>query len=365
MTRWVVLFLFACWLVPFSAQAHEIGTTNVRLTAHNDRTWSAEITTGPLALLNKLETAKGEKPSRDLNAEAVRVRLDAIKKALAIYIEVRFDGTVSPATVEIARVEIPPDITLPSFAVLRVYGTIPAGAQRVSWRYGLVYSTYAVMFTDAKGNSPATQWLDAYAESKPFALAGVHPPPTRLQIIAQYLQLGFCHIVPEGLDHILFVLGIFLLSNKLKPILVQVTCFTVAHSVTLGLTMYGILSISPRVVEPLIALSIAYVAIENIVTPRLTPWRPAVVFAFGLVHGMGFASALAELKLPHEEIIPALISFNVGIELAQLFVIAVAYFAVAFWVSDKWWYRARVVMPACLAIAATGLLWTVQRVLEG
>ena len=154
MTRWAVLFLFACWLAPLGAQAHEIGTTNVRLTAHQDQTWSAEITTGPLALLNKLETAKGEKPSRDLSAEAVRVRLDAIKKVLALYIEVRFDGAVSPATVEIVRVEIPPDIAQPSFAVLRAHGVIPARAQSVSWRYGLVYSTYAVVFADCQGRQP-------------------------------------------------------------------------------------------------------------------------------------------------------------------------------------------------------------------
>ena len=96
----------------------------------------------------------------------------------------------------------------------------------------------------------------------------------------------------------------------------------------------------------------------------MTPWRPAVVFGFGLVHGMGFAGALAELNLPRGEIIPALVSFNIGIELAQLTVIAAAYFAVAFWVSDRVWYRARVVMPACAAIAATGLFWTVQRLFD-
>jgi len=170
--------------------------------------------------------------------------------------------------------------------------------------------------------------------------------------------------VPEGLDHILFVLGIFLLTSKMKPVLVQVTAFTVAHSVTLGLTMYGVLSMPSRIVEPLIALSIAYVAIENIVTPRLTPWRPVVVFGFGLIHGMGFAGALAELRLPRDEIVPALVSFNVGIELAQLTVIAAAYFVVAFWVGDRWWYRARIVLPACAAIAAIGLFWTVQRIFE-
>jgi hydrogenase/urease accessory protein HupE len=127
--------------------------------------------------------------------------------------------------------------------------------------------------------------------------------------------------------------------------------------------MYGVDAVSPRVVEPLIALSIVYVAIENIVTPKLTPWRPVVVFAFGLVHGLGFAGALAELRLPRDEIVTALVSFNVGIELAQLTVIAAAYVAVA-WIGNKSWYRARVVMPACIVIAAIGLFWTVQRVLD-
>lgn len=364
MTRWTVLLMVACWLAPSGAQAHEIGTSHVQLTMAGDRTWSAEITTAPTALLNKLEAEAGLPLSRDLTDATLRARLQPLLERLSRNIDLRFDGAPSQASVEIAQITMPADITLPSYVVLRAGGTAPDNARRVTWRYGLIYSTYAVVFSGAQGGGPVTQWLDGDATSQPFALAEAGPPPTRLQIIEQYLELGFRHIVPEGLDHILFVLGLFFLSSRLKPLLVQVTCFTVAHSVTLGLTMYGLLSISPRIVEPLIALSIAYVAIENILTPKLTPWRPVVVFCFGLVHGMGFAGALAELRLPHNEIIPALISFNAGIELAQLFVIAIAYFAVAFWVGDKGWYRARIVMPACLAIAATGLFWTVQRVFD-
>ncbi|EGX99928.1 hypothetical protein AZA_89890 [Nitrospirillum viridazoti Y2] len=158
------------------------------------------------------------------------------------------------------------------------------------------------------------------------------------------------------------MLGIFLLTTRLRSILVQVTAFTLAHSVTLGLTMYGVISLPSRVVEPLIALSVAYVAVENILTARLTPWRPLVVFAFGLLHGMGFAGALADLRLARRDVIPALVSFNVGIELAQLSIIAAAYAAVALWHKDKPWYRRRVVIPASSLIAATGLFWTVQRV---
>lgn len=356
------LALMFCLLLPLGAQAHEIGTSNVRLTLQNDRTWSAEITTAPTALANKIGPQAGQPRVTDLTADIVRARLTAATRIIADYIEVRFDGVVSPARVSVQQVEMPDDNALPAFVVLRAEGSVPANAKAVTWRYGLVYSTYAVVFAEERGGSPVTQWIDSDAESKPFAIRANSAPQTRLEIAWQYLKLGFAHIVPEGLDHILFVLGIFLLTPRLKPILVQVTAFTVAHSVTLGLTMYGVLSLPSHIVEPLISLSIAYVAIENIVTSRLTPWRPVLVFGFGLVHGMGFAGALAELHLPHEEIIPALISFNVGIELAQLAVIAAAYFAVSFWIGDRWWYRARIVMPVCLAIAAAGLFWTVQRI---
>jgi HupE / UreJ protein len=360
--NWRWLPLAALLLMPCGARAHEIGTTQVHFTLHRDHSWSASITTAPQSLANKLEAQTGQPHSSDLKADALRAELTALAAVLANNIDVRFDGVGSMVRVSVSQLEMPDDVTLPSFVVLRASGPVPEHAQAVTWRYGLVYSTYAVVFADEDGGSPVTQWLDGDAMSRPFPIFANVRPATRVEIIRQYLQLGFLHIVPEGLDHILFVLGIFLLTPKLKPILVQVTAFTIAHSVTLGLTMYGIVSLPSRVVEPLIALSVAYVAIENLLTSKLTPWRPAVVFGFGLLHGMGFAGVLTELRLPRAEIIPALISFNVGIELAQLTVIAAAFFAVAAWFRDKWWYRARFVMPASAIIAATGLFWTVQRI---
>ena len=122
----------------------------------------------------------------------------------------------------------------------------------------------------------------------------------------------------------LFVLGIFLLSPRVKTMLLQVTAFTVAHSITLGLSIYGVVSLPSRIVEPLIALSIAYVAIENLVTRELKPWRLALVFMFGLLHGLGFAGVLRELGLPRDEFLTALADFNLGVEGGQLTVIAAA-----------------------------------------
>ena len=126
----------------------------------------------------------------------------------------------------------------------------------------------------------------------------------------------------------LFVLGIFLLSGRARSVLWQVSAFTVAHSITLGLSMYGIVAVSPTIVEPLIALSIAYVAIENIFLSELKSWRVALVFAFGLLHGMGFAGALKELGLPRSEFVTALVTFNVGVEAGQLAVIGAAFLLV-------------------------------------
>jgi hydrogenase/urease accessory protein HupE len=188
------------------------------------------------------------------------------------------------------------------------------------------------------------------------------PVRTTGDVLLDYTVLGFTHILPKGLDHILFVLGIFLLSARWRPLLYQVTAFTVAHSITLALSLYGIVSLPPSVVEPLIALSIVYVAVENILVSGLRPWRVWVVFAFGLLHGLGFAGVLTELGLPEGEFVPALVAFNVGVELGQLAVILLALAAVG-WCRNRPWYRSRVVIPASLVIAATGAWWTVERVL--
>jgi hypothetical protein len=159
----------------------------------------------------------------------------------------------------------------------------------------------------------------------------------------------------------LFVLGIFLLSRRLRQVLAQVSAFTIAHSITLALSVYGVVSVSPNVVEPLIAVSIAYVAIENIFMSELKPWRLALVFAFGLLHGMGFAGALKELGLPRSEFVTALITFNAGVEAGQLAVIGAAFLLVGWYCSNRDWYRRLVVVPASALIACTAVYWTVER----
>ena len=148
----------------------------------------------------------------------------------------------------------------------------------------------------------------------------------------------------------------------IRPLLKQVTAFTVAHSLTLGLAMLGVVHLPSRIVEPLIALSIAVVAVENIFSQKVNPARWMIVFGFGLVHGLGFAGVLSELGVPRGQFLPALLSFNVGVEFGQLAVILAA--ALLTWpVIRREWYHRRVTVPASLGIAAIGLYWAVTRAL--
>jgi len=190
-----------------------------------------------------------------------------------------------------------------------------------------------------------------------------------LSTAALYVKIGIGHIIPDGADHILFVLAIFLASARPRALIWQISAFTVAHTVTLGLAASGIITPSTSVVEPLIAFTIAFVAIENLVFKDMTKWRPAVVFGFGLIHGLGFAGFFGELGLPPGQFWSALIGFNIGVEIGQLSVIlsaALLGFALRRMLNDPEGllrYRSYVARPASLLIGLTGLWWGITRLL--
>lgn len=183
---------------------------------------------------------------------------------------------------------------------------------------------------------------------------------SKLEVFGQYVVLGFEHIIPEGVDHVLFVLSLFLLAPALRPLLLQVSAFTVAHTISLALASLKLVVVSPSIVEPLIAFSIFYTAVENVFVKELKRWRVALVFAFGLLHGLGFAGVLAELGLPREAFAESLLGFNIGVEFGQLAVLLLATLAVG-WFRDRPWYRKRVLIPGSIVIAAAGLYWTIER----
>lgn len=177
-----------------------------------------------------------------------------------------------------------------------------------------------------------------------------------------YIVAGFEHIVPKGLDHILFVLGLFFSSLIFAKLLWQITAFTLAHSITLGLASFGFIAAPGGIVEPLIALSIVWVAVENCLFENVSKWRSTLVFCFGLLHGLGFASVLNEYGLPKQDFLPSLLAFNLGVELGQLSVIIAAFLATYF-IRQKQWYRRGVKLPVSILVGVVGAFWFVERTL--
>jgi hydrogenase/urease accessory protein HupE len=343
------------------AQAHEMGKTQVIATI-SERAYTIDIVVDPDALLTTLEAFGGAPISTATLGRSERDRrIVALAPVMLDRVALRFDGRADrPAFAYVAASALGDAAQSPS--TVRLTGERPAGADEMTFANGLALGWYALNVRIGD-SALQTFWLEGTQASAPISLVAPPPPPTRTEVARQYFGLGFTHILPKGLDHILFVVGIFLLSARWKSILLQVSTFTVAHSITLGLTMYGIVSLPAKVVEPMIALSIAYVAIENLVTSDLKPWRLALVFSFGLLHGMGFAGVLRDLGLPHSQFLTALLTFNAGVEAGQLTVIAISFAVVAHWRSSGASYRRLVVQPGSLVIALVGLYWVVERVL--
>jgi hypothetical protein len=345
--------------------AHELGTIRVFAELRKDGTYRVDAVVDRQHLPSGFGTGISARPYgriENLTAE-LEGRIGGLVGGAINGARIVFDGrTVKPRVTlllpEGGATAVPdaPELTL------RLAGGIPAGAKTFTWSNAGAPGAYMLTIRTEGDANAVRHWLEGPAASPPFVLASDIVPMTRGEVVRTYLELGFTHILPKGTDHILFVLGIFLLSIRLKPVLVQVTAFTIAHTISLALTIYGVVSLSPRIVEPLIALSIVYVAVENIVHPTLSPGRVALVFGFGLLHGMGFAGVLSQLGLPRSEFLTALLCFNVGVELGQLAVIAAAFVLIGLAFPNEPWYRRRVVIPGSIAIAAIGLFWFVQRV---
>ena len=218
-----------------------------------------------------------------------------------------------------------------------------------------------ILRVNSTTNEPLYTELIEYGRQSKLFSASTKTEVGFFQNIKTYTQLGFKHIIPKGLDHILFVLALFLLSPKLKPLVIQISIFTLAHTITLFLGVLNIIKIPGTVVEPIIALSICFIAIENLFTENIKRARPYVIFFFGLLHGLGFAGVLNEIGISADLFILSLISFNIGVELGQISIIIFSYIFIALLFQEKSWYRSRVTKPISMIIAFIGFCWFIQR----
>lgn len=181
-----------------------------------------------------------------------------------------------------------------------------------------------------------------------------------LSMILMYLNLGLEHII-SGYDHLLFLFSLIVISKRFKDVLKIVTAFTIAHSITLSLAAFGLVPVYPKWIEAGIALTIVYVAIENFFVSD-SGWRWLVTFVFGLIHGLGFARAIGEIGFDKHHMITSLLSFNIGIELGQLGVVAVVLPLLLHLQKNKtfytWFFRCS---SACILVIAA--FWFFQRIL--
>ena len=367
------LGLFVCLLcaLPPIVDAHPLSFTETTVTLHVDRTFQVDMVCDldalALGVPQDTDDAQLVATLRALSPEEFFALTQRLRQLFLRRVRVRFDGDPAPF-----EVSFPDHLTrratesgIPTVLGLtaRLVGVVPPGSTEVEFFASRAFSDVHLTVVDAARETSVRSVMERGARSDPFALSGEVAPPTRGQVGWQYLRLGVVHIVPDGADHILFILGLFLLSVRLRPLVWQVTAFTVAHAITLALGAFAVVTLSPRIVEPLIALSIVWIAVENTLTTRLKIWRTGVVFVFGLLHGLGFAGVLTELGLPDEERVLALGMFNAGIEVGQLAIIALALSTLG-WFRNRTWYRRRLVVPLSTIIGLVGVVWTIERVLK-
>lgn len=245
-------------------------------------------------------------------------------------------------------------------ARMTLHFTCPAGAVtlRNVWRLDLDPKSEVVCAIDG-----AAWVFRVGAEER-----AVGTPPALEQVLTEFAKLGVHHVL-SGIDHLLFVVALLLaaaqasreqsLVRGLRRVALIVTGFTLGHSVTLIAGGLGWVRVEPRLTESIIALSIVAVATEN-VARREIRWRALTALAFGLVHGFGFASVLAQTALPPRGTVWALLSFNLGIELGQLAVVALVFVPLAL-AARRSWYEKRLLWPASSVIGALALVWLLKR----
>lgn len=354
-TTWGVIVLLALLvLLPRPAAAHTFDTVGYsEITQQGDHV-RYELLVDYQAFVSVSGVGGGVTTSAADAEKALRAGEPAVADYLRDTLRIEADGVVCEPEVVETGVELRDD--QPHARVLLDYAC--PGDSAVEIRY-----TALLGDIDPKHRNIAT--YDLGADSGRFVFDSDH----RELVVGEqnlarqgsrFLALGVEHFL-LGLDHLLFVVALLISARSLRDVLGVVTTFTVAHSIALGLTALGVTSVPSSVVEPLIALSIAYVAAENLLGSSGRRWRLTAVFGFGLLHGMGFAGGL---DLAGEEgwwwVVP-LASFNIGVELGQVAVVAALFPLLA--LLRRWPWSGRLLLLATGAIALCGLVWFVERLL--
>ena len=371
MRRWIAsLAAGAALLSALPAQAHKPSDSYLNLEVKEARIegrWDIA--------LRDLEMAVGIDGDGDgqLTWDEVRARHDAIAAYALTHLKLSAGGSACPLQVTQQLVDHHTD---GAYTVLMLRGACAAPIDTLTVDYTLLAEfdpQHKGLLALRKGDATRTAIMEAERPRQDLLLADAGG----WRQFAEYVRQGVWHIW-IGFDHILFLLSLLLPAvllyrerawvgrDGLKPAAIDVirivTAFTVAHSITLTLAALGVLALPSRVVESLIAASVIVAALNNI-RPLYQRARVLFAFGFGLLHGFGFASVLADLGLPQGALLGSLVGFNVGVELGQLAIVAV-FLPLAYLLRNSLFYRRIVMLGGSAAIALLAAVWLAERALD-
>lgn len=302
---------------------------------------------------------------RVLEPAALRQRFKAFSKQFLDSIILSVNGKAQALNLQSAKIDIKGYTQRPRKTLLSYSAQLQNRATTFEWQYAPAYGDSALRYQWVKKeqyNWSEWRWL---RDGKSSGMIDIDHPQSRSATarFMQFIAIGFGHVIPQGRDHILFIIGMALSSLLWRRLLILVSSFTLAHTLTLALAMFGLVEISARIIEPLIAFSIAYVAIENLLIKPNIKRQTSVVFIFGLVHGLGFASMLKGFEMPVDTFATSLIGFNIGVEFAQIVLVSIVLLLLLIIRKLKLNYRQLAVIPASVVIAIFGMVWGVERLI--
>jgi len=379
--RCTVLVIISTLLFAYSAKtlAHEIKPTIIELKfasatpTLNNNVLSVEMIVNIESLIAGIgpdhkDTDTSENSSRyeqlrAMDDSELLSEFSSFKDQFISNINVR-DSTGTPVPLSLNSITIPDtgDINIARDTLINLQSTMSKPTTALTWEWDSAFGEVIV-----RANSDVKDLDYAALLSAGQSSALIHftqlSEQSKWKVISNYIVVGFEHILPKGLDHILFVIGVFLLIPAWRALAIQVTIFTIAHSITLALATNGLFTLPSSIVEPLIALSIVVICIENIYTDKLSKWRLLTIFIFGLIHGLGFASVLSAVGLDTQNFLIALFGFNIGVELGQLLIVSICMLGIGVWFGRHASYRNLFSRPASIVVGLIGLAWFLERIL--
>lgn len=364
--------------IPSAADAHEIrpAIINLSYTSSEEASKNSDLSVDMVVNLESLiadigpdhedtetsENAVQYNALRALDEQALAMEFENFKERFLSNITITSnEGRALPLSISNVAIQAVGDTANPRDTTIKMNTALSNAESSVQWQWSKSFGEAIVRANSDKVDLDYATLLSPGQTSDAIEFTQASTQSV-LSVLSNYIVVGFEHILPKGLDHILFVIGLFLLTTRFRSLVLQITTFTVAHSITLALGATGVLSVPASIVEPLIALSIVFVCVENFLTKKLNRWRIAMVFLFGLLHGLGFASVLGEFGLDNNHFVTALLGFNIGVELGQIAVVTVCFACIGFWFGNKDYYHSRITRPLSVVIGCVGLYWFIERV---